>query len=298
MNIPGILGDPDNQYITNAADITNRGLEAGLNWRASLGGSNDWSYNFGVNATFNKNRIANLNGGQALFGGEGLVTRSDNGVAAGSFYLLEAIGVYQTADEIANSPRSTFGTPQVGDLKYADTDGNGVIDLLDRRYFGSYQPPIYYGINGGLNFRNVDFSFVLSGNLNNKVYNAKKQLRTTNTDNVEADFANNRWTATNPSNSNPRALTNGMPNSTYFLESGDFMRLTTLVVGYTVPGTALERFRLSSLRVFASAQNLFTITNYSGFTPELSGGPLDSGIEARSYPISRVVTLGLNVNFK
>ncbi|WP_165699349.1 SusC/RagA family TonB-linked outer membrane protein [Hymenobacter jejuensis] len=298
INIPGILGDPDNQLITNAADITNKGVEAGLNWRANIGDGNDFSYNFGVNATFNKNRIANLNGGQALFGGTNLVTRSDNGVAAGSFYLLKAIGVYQTADEIASSPKSTFGTPQIGDLKYADTNGDGTIDLKDRSYFGSYQPPIYYGINGGLNVRNVDFSFVFSGNLKNKVYNAKKQLRTTNTDNVEASFASDRWTPSNPSNSQPRALMSSMPNSTYFLEKGDFLRLTNVVLGYTVPGTSLERLHLASVRVFAAAQNVFTITKYSGFTPELSGGPLDSGIEASTYPISRTLTLGLNVNFK
>ncbi|MBO0357309.1 TonB-dependent receptor [Hymenobacter sp. BT186] len=297
INIPGILGDPDNQLITNAADITNRGIEAGLNWRTSIGDSQDWSYNIGVNATFNKNRIANLNGGQALFGGTNLVTRSDNGVAAGSFYLLDAIGVYQSADEIASGPRSTFN-PQVGDLKYADTDGNGTVDLRDRSYFGSYQPPVYYGINGGLNFRNVDFSFVFSGNLRNKVYNAKKQLRTTNTDNVEASFANDRWTASNPSNTNPRALMSSMPNSTYFLEKGDFLRLTNVVIGYTIPGAALERLRMTSLRVFASAQNLFTVTSYTGFTPELPGGPLDSGIEASTYPTTRTITLGLNVNFK
>jgi TonB-linked SusC/RagA family outer membrane protein len=297
ITIPGILGDPNNQLITNAADITNRGIEAGLNWRTSIGDSQDWSYNIGVNATFNKNRIANLNGGQALFGGTNLVTRSDNGVAAGSFYLLDAIGVYQSADEIASGPRSTFN-PQVGDLKYADTDGNGTVDLRDRSYFGSYQPPVYYGINGGLNFRNVDFSFVFSGNLRNKVYNAKKQLRTTNTDNVEASFANDRWTASNPSNTNPRALMSSMPNSTYFLEKGDFLRLTNVVIGYTIPGASLERLRMTSLRVFASAQNLFTVTNYSGFTPELPGGPLDSGIEASTYPTTRTITLGLNVNFK
>ncbi|WP_022823924.1 SusC/RagA family TonB-linked outer membrane protein [Hymenobacter norwichensis] len=302
ITIPGILGDPNNQLITNAADITNRGIEAGLNWRTSIGESQDWSYNFGMNATFNKNRIANLNGGQALFGGTNLVTRSDNGVAAGSFYLLDAIGVYQSADEIASGPRSTFN-PQVGDLKYADTDGNGTVDLRDRSYFGSYQPPVYYGINGGLNFRNVDFSFVFSGNLRNKVYNAKKQLRTTNTDNVEAEFANDRWTASNPSNTNPRALMSSMPNSTYFLEKGDFLRLTNVVIGYTIPGAALERLRMTSLRVFASAQNLFTVTNYSGFTPELPGGPLDSGIEnptstTSAYPTTRTITLGLNVNFK
>jgi TonB-linked SusC/RagA family outer membrane protein len=302
ITIPGILGDPNNQLITNAADITNRGIEAGLNWRTSIGDSQDWSYNIGVNATFNKNRIANLNGGQALFGGTNLVTRSDNGVAAGSFYLLDAIGVYQSADEIASGPRSTFN-PQVGDLKYADTDGNGTVDLRDRSYFGSYQPPVYYGINGGLNFRNVDFSFVFSGNLRNKIYNAKKQLRTTNTDNVESSFANDRWTPSNPSNTNPRALMSSMPNSTYFLEKGDYLRLTNVVIGYTIPGAALERLRMTSLRVFASAQNLFTATKYSGFTPELPGGPLDSGIESptsttSAYPTTRTITLGLNVNFK
>lgn len=302
INIPGILGDPDNQFITNAADITNKGIEAGLNWRNSIGESQDWSYNIGVNATFNQNRIANLNGGQALFAGANNVTRSDNGVAAGSFYLLDAIGVYQTADEIASGPRSTFN-PQVGDLKYADTNGDGVLDLQDRSYFGSYQPPIYFGINGGLNFRNVDFSFVFSGNLNNKVYNAKKQQRNSTNDNVEASFANDRWTAANPSNSDPRSLMSSMPNSTYFLESGSFIRLTNVVLGYTVPGASLERFRMTAFRVFASAQNVFTITDYTGFSPELAGGPLDSGIDSftsttSSYPISRTITLGLNINFK
>ncbi|GAB3315781.1 TonB-dependent receptor [Hymenobacter humi] len=298
VNIPAIFGDPENQYITNAADITNRGVEAALTWRTALGGSPDWSYSLGANVTFNRNRIENLNGGQALFGGANLVTKSDNGVAAGSFFLLDAIGVYQSADEIANSPRSTVGPREIGSLKYADSNGDGVIDLLDRRYFGSYQPPVYYGINGGLNYRNVDFSFVFSGNLNNKVYNAKKQLRTSNTDNVEASFANDRWTASNPSNTNPKAMVPNMPNSTYFLESGSYLRLTNLVLGYTLPTALLERAHLGTVRVFAAAQNVFTVTNYTGFTPELAGGPLDSGIEATTYPTSRTVTLGLNVNFK
>ena len=297
VNIPAIFGDPDNQYITNAADITNRGVEAALNWRSTLGASTDWTYNLGANVTFNKNRIAALNGGQALFAGYNGVTKSDNGVAAGSFYLLDAIGVYQSADDIKNSLPSAFN-PQVGDLKYADTNGDGKIDLLDRAYYGSYQPPVYFGVNGGLNFRNVDFSFVFSGNLNNKVYNAKKQARSSNLNNVEASFANDRFSATNPSNKNPSALKENMPNSTYFLESGSYLRLTNVVLGYTVPGTALERAHLASVRVFAAAQNVFTSTKYTGFTPELAGGPLDSGIELNTYPTSRTVTLGLNVNFK
>ena len=297
VNIPAIFGDPENQYITNAASITNRGVEAALNWRAAIGTSPDWTYNIGANVTFNKNRIANLNGGQALVDGYRGNTKSDNGVAAGSFFLLDVIGVYQSADDIKNSPPSAFN-PQVGDLKYADTNGDGKIDLNDRSYFGSYQPPVYFGINGGLNYRHVDFSFVFSGNLNNKVYNAKKQDRTNILNNVEASFANDRFTAARPSNTTPSALKEGMPNSTYFLESGSYLRLTNIVLGYTVPGTLLERAHLASVRVFAAAQNVFTSTKYTGFTPELAGGPLNSGIELNTYPTSRTVTLGLNVNFK
>ncbi|UOQ77523.1 TonB-dependent receptor [Hymenobacter sp. 5516J-16] len=147
VNIPALFGDPDNQYITNAADISNRGVEAALNWRADIG--ENFSYNFGVNATFNKNRIENLNGGQALFGGPRDVTRSDNGVAAGSFYVLRAVGVFQNQAEIDAYPKYTFLTPRPGDLKYADTNGDGTIDPNDRVYAGSYQPPMYFGINGG-----------------------------------------------------------------------------------------------------------------------------------------------------
>ncbi|TDN39950.1 TonB-dependent receptor [Hymenobacter sp. UV11] len=301
INIPGILGDPDNQLITNAANITNKGVEAALNWRSTI--ADGFTYNFGVNATFNQNRITNLNGGQALFAGNNLQTKSDNGQAAGSFFLLDAIGVYQSAADIAGSPTSTFGTgpngaPQPGDLKYADTNGDGKIDLNDRRYFGSYQPPVYFGINGGINIHNFDFSLVFSGNLNNKVYNAKKQARFAGTDNVEASFANSRWTAANPSNTNPRALTSSLPNSTYFLESGSYLRLNNVIIGYTFPVSSIEKAHLATLRLFLSGQNIFTATKYTGFTPELSGGPLNSGIEATTYPTSRTLTVGLTANFK
>lgn len=295
VNIPALFGDPDNQYITNAADISNRGVEAALTWRNTVG--ENFSYNFGVNATFNKNRIENLNGGQALFGGANNVTRSDNGVAAGSFYVLKADGVFQSQAEIDAYPRYTFFTPQPGDLKYADANNDGTIDLRDRVYAGSYQPPMYFGINGGLNYQGLDFSFVFSGNVNNDVYNRKKQATGAITDNVEADFARNRWTASNPSQTDPFAIRNNTPNSTYFIESGSFIRLNNLVLGYTIPTDITKRARISSLRVYATAQNLFTLTNYSGFTPELPGGPLDSGIEATTYPTSRTLALGLNVNF-
>ncbi|MBC7922976.1 MAG: TonB-dependent receptor, partial [Ferruginibacter sp.] len=295
VNIPGLFGDPDNQFITNAADISNRGFEVSLNWRDKVG--SDWNYNIGVNATFNKNRIENLNGGQALFGGANNVTRSDNGVAAGSFFVLRATGVFQTQEEIDAYPRYTFLTPRPGDLRYADANGDGVIDLRDRVYAGAYQPPVYFGINGGVSYRQFDLSFVFSGNLNNDVYNRKKQASFAVTDNIEADFAANRWTAANPSSTNPSAVRNNTPNSTYFVESGSYLRLNNLVLGYALPVDLAKRAKIASARVYATAQNLFTLTGYSGFTPELPGGPLDAGIEATTYPTSRTLALGLNLTF-
>ncbi|MGI4871995.1 MAG: SusC/RagA family TonB-linked outer membrane protein [Janthinobacterium lividum] len=294
INIPGILGDPDNQLITNAADITNKGVELGLNWRNTI--SPGFTYNIGANVTFNQNRIANLNGGQALFSGQGNVTKSDNGQAAGSFFLLDAIGVYQSAADIAGSPKSTYSS-NVGDLKYADTNGDGVIDAKDRTYHGSYQPPMYFGINGGVNVHNFDLSFTFSGNVGNKVYNAKKQATASNTDNIEASFANSHYSTTNPSNTDPRSLVN-LPNSTYFLESGSYIRLTNLVAGYTFPLSGIEKAHLSALRLFLSGQNIFTATSFTGFTPELAGGPLNSGIEYQTYPTARTLTAGLTATFK
>ena len=89
-----------------------------------------------------------------------------------------------------------------------------------------------------------------------------------------------------------------MPNSTYFLESGAYLRLTNVIVGYTFPMSSIEKVHLATLRLFLSGQNLFTSTSYIGFTPELPGGPLDAGIEYNAYPISRTLIVGLTAIFK
>jgi len=116
--------------------------------------------------------------------------------------------------------------------------------------------------------------------------------------NVETDVVKNRWTPNNTNTNVPRATVAIMPASTYFLESGDFFRLNNLTVGYTIPKGTLSRAGISSLRVYATAQNLFTITPYSGFTPEMtSSGPLNAGIEFNTYPSTRTFALGVNLGF-
>ena len=298
--IPAIFGDPDNQFLTNIASFRNRGFEFVLNWKETLG--NGLGYSIGGNMTFNKNEIIGLNGGQALLAGsvgqQGLITRSDNGQPVGSFYVLNATGIFQNQAEIDASP--VFGTRanvRPGDLKYEDVNKDGVIDTNDRIYAGSYQPKFYYGINLGLNYKGFDLAADVYGNAGNKIYNGKKAFRFENTDNIEAAYADARWQQDRASQTDPRLITAATPASTYFVESGSFVRLNNLTLGYTLPSTLMQKIKFQSARLYVTSQNLITFKKFSGFSPELPGGPLESGIELNVYPTTRTFAVGLNVGF-
>ena len=295
IKIPTSLGD--DEYITNAATFTNKGVELGLDWRDKING--DWKYNFGGNIAYNKNKIENLNGGQAIpdggVGGQGTTTRSDNGQPIGSFYLWEVEGIFQTTAEVAASAQPGA---KPGDLKYRDVDGDKMITADDRVYQGSYQPDFTYGINGGVSYKTFDLSIGGYGTGGGKIYNGKKAARGNFNDNIETEVANNRWTPNNTNTRIPRANLNELPASTYFLEKGDFFRINNLTLGYTLPEKMLGTLKMQSLRVYATVQNLATFTNYSGFTPEISNGnTLAGGIESSIYPTTRTFAFGVNVGF-
>ena len=310
INIPGTLPDADSRYTTNAASFVNKGIEATLGWKDNI--SKQVSYNISANASFNKNRITGLNGGQAIQDGgnsQGFTTRSDNGVPIGSFYLLQADGIFQTDAEVAASAQKGA---RPGDLKYKDISGpagkpDGIIDDNDRAYSGSYQPNASYGINGGVTYQSFDLNFGGYGTAGGKIYNGKKQsIGADPRDNIEAKVANGRWIPNNPTNSIPRASTGLLPNSTYFLESGDYFRINNLTIGYTLGQAFLTKYKVARLRLYASVQNLVTFTGYSGFTPELfnpgdgshiAGSALNAGIELNSYPSTRTFAFGINLSF-
>ncbi len=302
--IPRTVGDANGVIITNVASIQNKGVELLLNWRNKI--NDDWSYNIGGNATFNENKVVDLNGGQGVFGGgigaaQGFVTYTDNGQAIGSFYVLNVLGVFNTGAEV-NAYTNADGqmiqpTAKPGDFKYEDRNNDGLISDADRVFAGSYQPKAYFGINGGLNYRRWDLSFSFYGNVGNKVYNGKKAVRVEGKDNVEKDVVYNRWTTQNQSQTEPGANVGNLLASTYFVESGSFIRLNNVTLGYTFDPPQLEKIRISALRIFLTAQNLFTYQKYSGFTPELPGDPLNSGIELSSYPTTRTIAGGINVTF-
>lgn len=318
VRIPGLLGDPDNEYITNAGSFSNKGWEFTLQWKDNI--SEDFDYTFGGNLTFNKNEVIGLNQGQPLFRGgvgqQGNVTQTASGHPIGSFYMLEAQGVFvdQAAiDAYVNKDGGKIQpNAQPGDLKYRDANGDGLISDADKIFAGSYQPKFYYGINAGVNYKGVDLSLDFYGNAGNEVYNGKKAFRYESTDNIEASYADNRWRADRPSSTDPRILTANMPASTYFLESGSFFRLNNVTLGYTLPKSLLERIKFERIRVYLTSQNLFTAKQFSGFSPEMistnpksngfislqnSSSPLEAGIELRPYPTTRTYAIGLNVTF-
>ncbi len=303
-----VLGDVDNLYTTNAANFTNKGVEFSLNWNDRI--NKDWNYNISGNIAFNTNKITGLNGGQALtaggVGSQGFTTKSENGQSIGTFYILQADGVFKNTDEIKSSAQPDA---QPGDLKYKDISGptgkpDGVINDYDRAYSGSYQPKFTYGINGGLSYKTFDFSFGTYGTSGGKIYNGKKAARADARDNVETDVAKNRWTPNNPNTNIPRANLNALPASTYFLESGSFFRINNVTLGYTLPRSFLSKYKIQNLRIYVTAQNLATFTGYSGFTPEIvpfvtsgTSSTLDAGIEQKIYPSTRTFAFGINLGF-
>jgi TonB-dependent starch-binding outer membrane protein SusC len=305
VNIPSTVGDADHLILTNVASIQNTGIEAMLNWKNKV--NNNLTYSIGANATFNKNKVIGLNGGEPILGGnigaaQGFTTITDNGHAIGSFYVLKVLGVFQNDEEVLNYTDKNGAQIQPaahpGDFKYWDKNGDGKIDDNDRDFAGSYQPKAYFGLNFAVNYKRWDFSLDIYGNVGNQVYNGKRAVRISGLDNIESDLVYNRWNGTaNPSQTQPGANTGNLLASNYFVESGTFYRINNLTIGYTLSDEFMKKLKISSLRIFATSQNLFTIKKYSGFSAELQGGPLDSGIEMSSYPTTRTVAVGINLNF-
>lgn len=270
--------------LTHAGKIRNKGLEFALHWNDQI--NNDFKYNISGNITTNDNNLEEITNPFAFEqqGGSidnGQVTKIlREGQPLGSFFLLEVEGFDER-----------------GDFVYRDLNNDGQIDNDDRQFFGSIQPDLYFGINGGFEYKSWDFDIQGYGNAGSMVYNGKKAQRFGG-ENVEASVANNIFNFDNGSNMNP-APSNEVPlSSTYFLESGDYFRINNITVGYTLPDVVSG---VKMIRIYALAQNPFIFKKFTGFTPELpgNGDPLSnsSGIELNAYPSVKSYIVGMNLNF-
>jgi TonB-dependent starch-binding outer membrane protein SusC len=293
--IPSAAGDADGIVISQAADVRNKGVEILLNWQERI--NSDFHYNVGFNITFNENNVEDVSGGlQLKEGGLGngkTTTYTVKGQPIGSFWVYKTAGIYQTPEEVAASPHISGAKP--GDLILADINKDNILDDKDKVFVGSYQPKMYFGLNLGLGWRQIDLSVDSYANFGNKIYNGKKAVRFGN-DNIEEARARDRWTPDNTGGSQPRASNQIQEPSDYFIESGDFFRINNITLGYTLRADQWK-VGISKLRFFASAQNPLIFKKYSGFTPELPGDALNSGIELGIYPIFSTYMVGVNLSF-
>lgn len=284
-------------FLTNAADIINQGLEFSLSWNKTF--TNDIYYKARANTTFNQNTVKNVGLGKPLNYGSlnngHTATQTLEGEPIGSFWVYRTDGIFQTQDEIDNYP--TLPNTEPGDFKVVDINNDGIIDSKDREHVGSYQPKMTLGITQSFYYKNFDLSLDLYGVFGNLVYNAKKGVRYGGNYNIEYDVAINRWQPGSGNNEYPRAF-NGVPYPTdYFIESGSYLKINDVSLGYTFKNL-MKTKHIDNLRIYLSAQNPYVFTNYTGFTPELPGNQNESGIELNIYPVPASFLFGLNLQLK
>lgn len=297
LTVPGYLGNGDGAAITfNAGEVLNRGLEFNLNWNDEVG---EVKYRIGANGTTIHNETLRISGnsgpGDYRQNANG-TTRTYVGDPIGSFFGYKAIGVFQNQQDLDNYPhRSDAG---IGDLKYEDTNKDGVLNGDDRTNLGSPIPTFFYGLNTEFFYKSFDVAIDFQGQMGNKIYNHKETVRP-DLYNFE-QHVYSRWRGEGTSTVEPRASTGGynfLP-STRFIQDGSFFRLRSIALGYTLPKSVVDKAKMKSARVYARGTNLFTLSKFTGYTPEIgSGNVLDSSIDYGTYPIPSVYSLGLNVTF-
>lgn len=306
--IPGSAGSVSNPVV-NAGTLRNNGVEIGLNYGNTVGKLN---YNVFGTISAVRNKVIELGtGSQQIFGGQpnhhgATSTLTEAGGSIGSFYLIQALGIFNSQEEInayAKDGQLIQPNAAPGDVKFFDKNGDGQINNLDRVNLGSPFPDFEYGLGFNANMHNFDLAVFFQGSQGNKIYNGLAQdLQSTNLQMNYAKSTLNAWTPTNHSNI-PRVVAND-PNlnsqtSSRFLEDGSYFRMKTVQLGYTLKDDFAKKLKISSFRTYVSADNLFTITNYSGFNPDLgrTGSIFDRGVDYGhvAYPLARTISLGIQL---
>ncbi len=294
--IPDYVGSQADPVV-NTAEVKNVGWDISLKWRE--GGT--FAYNLGVILSPVTNTVEKLAEGRneifaAFLQGEP-ATHTVVGLPIGAFYGYQVAGIFQTQEEIDNSP--TLGGEKPGDIRYEDTNGDGVLNGDDRVYLGSPIPKLSYSFTAGFEWKGFDFNGDLVGATGYKVFNAKETFRFS-VYNWEKHVVD-RWTPDNPSTTEPR-ITNGGSNyrvSDRFLADGDFLRLRSITLGYTLPKSITSKASVDKFRIYVTGSNVWTKQSYKGYSPEFpnGGNAYEVGFDFGGYPLSKSWQGGVEINF-
>ncbi len=301
--ITGVAAPGSSAPTINAGDVRNQGLEFEISY------SDNWTEDLSISTSFNistlSNEVTGINGADFLEGGQFGVgqpapSRMEVGQPIGYFYGYQTNGIFQNAAEVAAHPSQIAlgAAAQPGDLRFVDTNQDGVLDENDRVRIGSPIPELTLGYNLSLNYKQFDFSTYMFANIGNDIVrNFERDQPNVNM----MSYNMNRWVGPGTSNSVPRLTSGATANrvfSDFFVEDGSFLRVQTVTVGYNFKPELLEKIKISSLRLYAKVDNVFTFTNYSGYDPTAStGAPIGGGIDFGFYPLPRTTILGLNAQF-
>jgi len=280
----------------NAASMVNTGLEFGVNYRDNI--NENLSFSLGASLTkFLNNEVTGLGEG-----GEETITNT-NIIRVGepymAYYGYKAIGIFQSLEEIANSP-TQFGNANTGpgDIRYADISGpngipDGVVDDNDRTVIGDPNPDLLINFNGSLDYKGIDFSFLFQGVKGvDRLIMGNGNLPMPDNRSNALEYWIDRWTPENPSNNLPRV--GGQNNtivSSFYVQDASYLRLKNIEIGYSLPQSVLEKYSITKVRFYVGAQNILTLTGLEYFDPEGANGSQSN----RNAPLYKTITFGLNL---
>ncbi|WP_114782830.1 SusC/RagA family TonB-linked outer membrane protein [Botryobacter ruber] len=306
MAVPVITGYSDIFVPSiNAGKMQNKGVELAINTNNLTGKALTWTTDF--NISYNVNKVISLNDSIPMTSGSiGFnynLARIQNNMPINYFYGFRTNGIFQTEEEVDAyatqvSGADPFNRTSPGDIRFADLDEDGVITDADRTFLGNPNSKFIFALNNSFKYKGIDLAVFMQGISGNKIFNANRiwteGMAVAQNQSIETL---NRWNGEGTSNSMPRAVFND-PNkntrvSDRYIEDGSYLRIKNLTLGYTFPSQLTERIKMASARVYFSAQNLHTFTNYSGIDPEVPG----NGIDFNVYPVTRTLSVGVNIGF-
>ncbi|MBM6992543.1 MAG: TonB-dependent receptor [Prevotella sp.] len=292
----------------NAGDMTNEGVEFEAGYKFHVGSAN---FQIKGNASYLHNRLDNLGNSSGYIPLQsmqsvGEVTRGTNGLPFPYFYGYKTAGVFQNYAEVQNYKNANGGMIQpnavAGDVRFVDVDGDGAITAADRTMIGKGMPDWTYGFALNAEWQGFDFMAMFQGTIGNDIFDATRR-----TDVQVANLPSymlNRWTGEGTSNKYPRFVIGDGTNwqsSDLYITDGSYFRLKNIQLGYTLPKAVTSKFFVSKLRFYVAAENLFTLTKYAGYDPEISSGSSTEatalGVDYGVYPQSRTITVGVNIGF-
>jgi TonB-linked SusC/RagA family outer membrane protein len=305
ITIPGYVG-VSSSPVANIADMENSGIELELGYRKSFGALN---FSANGNIAYLKNEVtyvgadANFIVGEASFQSMGPVTRIQVGQSYNAFYGYKTAGIFQNMDEINNYKDPSASGPiqpnaRPGDFRWVDVNGDGKITVDDKTFLGTNIPKYTYGLTINLDYKGFDFMMFAQGSAGSKIFQGLRRLDIGNAN--WQTRALGRWAGEGTSTDYPRLTSNDANGnfsqmSDFYLESGDYARLKIMQLGYSLPANIYTKIGASRIRVYVTAENLVTLTNYTGYDPEIGGGVF--GVDKGQYPQARSFIGGIQVQF-